>query len=154
MVNLYITLHLRIHFQRTQSKMASNGTLNPTLYLQQLNFFLYISYQLYYYSSMLPGKMSSEGKKQKNRKSGVSQCLTPGGTPWACCLVTDHCLLKLDLEFGLFHKVQMENTLSLHRPLAEPSSRVLRSVLRTYSSKNEHKLILTDHHNELINLVY
>lgn len=40
------------------------------------------------------------------------------------CLVTNHCLLKLDLEFELFHKVQMENMLSLHRPLAEPSSRV------------------------------
>lgn len=35
MVHLYITLYLRIHFQRTQSKTASSGTLNPTLSLSR-----------------------------------------------------------------------------------------------------------------------
>ena len=52
---------------------------------------------------MLPDKISSEGKKKKTAKV-ESVNVTPGGTPWVYCLVTNHCLLKLDLEFGLSTK--------------------------------------------------
>lgn len=45
-------------------------------------------------------------KEKKNGKSRISQWLTLDGTPWVYCLVTNHCLLKLDLEFGLRYKVQ------------------------------------------------
>lgn len=44
--------------------------------------------------------------KEKNSKRRISQWLTLDGTPWVYCLVTNHCLLKLDLDFGLCYKVQ------------------------------------------------
>ena len=39
-------------------------------------FFLCISYQTYYYSSMLPGKMSSEGKKKKKNPQKWNQSMS------------------------------------------------------------------------------
>lgn len=103
---LYATLHLRVCFQGTQSKTASNGTLNHTLSLSTAVLLFFFS--LFLVISVIVTVQCFLVRFPVKEKNGYMQSvnITLEGTPWVYCLVTNHRLLKLSLEFGLCDEVQ------------------------------------------------